>query len=90
MINYFLYHNVDYDHIVDLELQKPYAEKLNGYNIYSMDSFEDIELKYPFFKVVDKVSGADMKCVLIGASLYEGDREKLFMLMYHGYMVVGI
>lgn len=88
--NYLRFHNVDYDKIVDLELQKPYAEKLDGYNIYSFDSFNDIELKYPFFKLVQKTSGADVKVALVGASLYEGDREKLFMLMSHGYMILGI
>lgn len=88
--NYLRFHFVDYDKIVELELQKPYASKLDGYNIYSFDSFNDIELKYPFFKLVQKTSGADVKVVLVGASLYEGDREKLFMLMTHGYMVMGV
>ena len=80
LMNHFLYHVVDYDRIVDLELQKPYAEKLEGYNIYSFDSFMDVTLKQPFYKIVNKRSGADMKVVLIGAPLFPHNRERLNLL----------
>eukprot|EP00347_Sterkiella_histriomuscorum_P014286 403361456 len=90
LMNYMKFHNVDYDHIVDMELRKAYVNDLEGYHIVQISKFGDVELNYPFFQLNTKNTNQDTKIAMVGASLYETDREKLFLLMLHGYMILGI
>jgi hypothetical protein len=44
VINYLRYYTVDYDEILREELKKPYAAKLDGYDVASFDDLNGVLL----------------------------------------------
>jgi hypothetical protein len=69
-IEYFKYHFIDYDKIVDNELAYLNVTKLTGYSIESFDKYDNMELGFPFFRVVEVGTRYDMKTIVIGAPLF--------------------
>ena len=61
---------LDYDHIAD-EIARKNKANMNGYDIRLFETYEVESIGYPFFRIIDFTTSAELKIVLVGGPLYK-------------------
>lgn len=83
------YKLLDYDDIA-MDIARKHKDGMGGYDIRLFETYKDKAVGYPFFRIVDLGSGAELKILLVGGPLYNDQFENLLRLKNDGFMVMGI